>query len=101
MMNGKARYDRVESTQIGEGTVEVVLDDLNLVVAAKSFACGVQHRRRKVECDALGFGAANSQQREQAAVSGPQIENALSLLRDELEQHCLAFSPMRNAIRAC
>ena len=85
MVNSKTGYDRVEAAKIREGVVQVMFYKLNLGVAAKSLACGRQHLGRKVECNALCVGPLNPEQRQQATISGSQIENSFDLMRDELQ----------------
>src|SRR5580692_1115584 len=56
VMDGKARDDCVEESEVGQGMVEIMFDYSDLVVATESFTGGFQHDGRKVERDALSAG---------------------------------------------
>ena len=100
MVNSKTRYDDFEAAKIGQGILQVVLNNPNLVIAAKSRARRSKHRGRKVERNTFCVTPLNAQQRQQTTVSSSQIKNSPDLLWHELQQNCLAFRAMRNAIRA-
>jgi hypothetical protein len=100
VMYRKTRHDHIESTEIGKRIVQIVFDHLHPVIAAESLPRRGNHRRGKIESDAFCVAPANPHKREQASVSGSQIENPPDLLRDELKQSGLAFGAMWNAVSA-
>jgi len=100
MVYGKARDNCVEMAEVGQWFVQVMFYDFNFVIATKSLARGLKHRRRKVERNALGAGPVNSQQRQQPAISGSQIEYPSDVPGDQIKQDGFAFGSVWNAIGA-
>src|SRR6266436_6673381 len=97
-MNSETRYDRVEASQIRQRLVQVVVDDSNFINAIESLAGGVQHGRRKVECNAFRTWPVNPDQRQKPAISRSEIKNPVDRGWNKIEQDGLAFCAMRNPI---
>src|SRR5438876_485545 len=97
-MNGEARNDGVELTEVGQRFVQVVLDDPNFISAIESLAGGVQHGGGKVESNAFHGWPVNPDQGQKPAISGSEIKNPRWAGRYEIEKDRLAFRAMRNPI---
>jgi len=100
MMDSKAGYDRVEASKLWQGRIEIVGHDLNFVVTSESFACGFQHRGRKVQGDSTSLQPVKSQQRQQTTISGAQVQNPANLSGDHCQQDRFSFRTVRQAIRS-
>src|SRR5262245_28951116 len=68
-------------------------------VVRKSLLESSDHRVGEVECNAMETRMDQPHERQQSAVTTPEIENPIHARWQTLEQRCLTFRAMRNGIR--
>jgi hypothetical protein len=99
MVDRHRRDDDVEAPERGQRPREVVLDELDAVVAREAPARRLEHELGEVKSDAERVGPVGLQQGEQATVAGPEVEDATNIARDLLGQDALALRAVRNVVR--
>src|SRR5271165_3084956 len=97
-MDGEARDDGIEVAEARQRVVEVVLDDLDAVVAREPTAGRLQHRWRHVEADPAGRRPRSQYEAEQPAVSRSEVEETTDLLWQGFDKRRLALGAPRQLI---
>ena len=92
----------VEAAESGQRPGEIVLDQLDTIVAGESPPRRRQHQLREIEPDSsyLQLWAIGPQTSQQPAVARPQVEHAPSVAGHVLEQDALALRAVRECVRA-
>jgi len=90
--------DRVEATERGQRLGQVVLDELDALIAREPLARRVEHDVREIEADSAQVPAIALKQRQQPAVAGAKVEHTANLRRDVVEQHAFAFPAARELV---
>lgn len=89
--------DRVEATERGQRLGQVVLDELDALIASEPLTRRVEHNLGEVEADSAQVRAIALEQRQQPAVAGAKVEHTANLRRDVVEQHAFAFPAARDS----
>ena len=96
VVNSETRDDGVKPAEVGQRTVQVMLDDGNRGI--EILARGLQHDGRKVHRHGLGARPVELEEPEQPPVATPQVEDAAHCGRHAVEQHRLSFRPVGDGI---
>ena len=91
--------DGVEAPEVRQRLGEVVLDEFDASDPGEPLARGGEHQLGEVEADPEHLRALPPQVIEQAAVAGPDVEDATGVERHVLEQDALSLCPARKLIR--
>jgi hypothetical protein len=91
MVDGHRRDDGVETPDRGQRLGEIVLYELDALVAGEALACCFEHELGEIERHATHMRTVDPQHGEQASVAGPEVEDATSVARYVIEQHALAL----------
>ena len=95
MVDGHRRHDGVEAPERGQRLGEVVLDELDALVAGEALARGVEHECGEVEAHAGHRGAVGLEEGEQPPVTGAEVEDARGPAGHVIEQDTLPLEAAR------
>ncbi len=76
-----------------------MLDELDALIVGEALACRAEHDLGEIKADANDLGTIAVEKREQATVSRPDVEDAMSVVRDVLQQDTLPLCAVREPIR--
>ena len=97
-MNRKTRHDHIEASEIGQRHRYVVRHDRNSRLGREPLACGSEHGFRKIESNTSGVGASEPDERQEPAIPCADVKDSAHDCRKQLENGCLTFGPMRDAV---
>jgi hypothetical protein len=83
------------SPERGQRLGQVMLDELDALVVGEARACRLEHELGEIKAHTVHLGAIDTQQGEQAAVTGPEVEDATSVARNMLKQHAFSLGARR------
>jgi hypothetical protein len=98
-LDGKRRDDSVKAPKRGQRLVEVVLYELDALVIGEALACRREHEFGEVKSDTKHLRTIDLEQREQAAIARPEVEDPPSVERHMLEQDAVSLCATRILIR--
>src|SRR4051794_36872091 len=96
MVDGEARDDRVERSELGQRLRQVVLDEPG--VALEALASRREHRLREVDTDRLDARARVAHQSDQPPVSAADVQAAPQPAGQELDQDCVPLGQVGKAL---
>src|SRR4051794_22820319 len=96
MVDGEARDDRVERSELGQRLRQVVLDEPG--VALEALASRREHRLREVDTDGLDARARVAHQSDQPSVAAADVQDAPQPAGQELDQHPVALGQVGHAL---
>ncbi len=101
MVDGHGRDDGVEAAEhAGQRLGEVVLDELDTIVAGEALARRPEHDLGEVEPYPAGLGSIGRRTGEQPAVTRAEVEDAPGVARHDVEQNALTLGAARKVIRS-
>src|SRR5260370_3257101 len=101
MMNSKTGDNRIKLTKLGEWFIEIVCHNRDPGISCEALSYLLEHRWRKVQGHPRCMRSINQEQSQETAITCPQVENTMRILRNVGQQHGFSFSAMRQTIRMC